>query len=409
MLSYELLEKTSKVYGDSFYLINGGIIKNNYTELLGAFQKIYRNTRIAYSYKTNYIPKVCELINNLGGDAEVVSEMELWLAKRIGIEPSKIYYNGPYKKYEYLEESMLSGVHVNLDAEYEISMVRSIASKYPEHQFEVGLRCNVDIGQEVPSRFGFDVSDGSLEKAMESIAEMSNVSVKGLHCHIPFRTIESYKKRVERMNAILDMFLEQHLSYISMGGGYMGKIDDKMLDQFDFIPPNFDDYANVVAGFMRDRYQNRNDAPTLIIEPGSALVANAMKYVTRVLNIKNARDTKIASLTGSTFQMNPSVKNMNRALEVYHAPENVETCETFDNLYMAGYTCIESDYLYKGYCGKLGTGDFVVFCNVGSYSVVMKPPFILPDIPIIEVMDDLSINVWKNGQKQEDVFNLFLF
>lgn len=407
MLSYDLLDKTATIYGDSFYLIDSEIIRNNYTELLNAFQKIYPDTRIAYSYKTNYTPHVCELINTLGGDAEIVSEMELWLAKRIGVETSKIYYNGPYKKYEYIEESLLSGVHVNLDAEYEISILSSIANKYPEHLFEVGLRCNVDIGQAIPSRFGFDVGDGSLKKAMESVLAMSNVKIAGLHCHIPFRTLESYKQRVERMNTILDMFPKQHLSYISMGGGYMGKIDERMLDQFDFAPPSFDDYANVVAGFMKDRYQNQLDRPTLIIEPGSALVANSMKYVTRVLNIKNVRDAKIASLSGSTFQMNPSVKDMNRPLEVYRSSDNVESCTHFDNLYMAGYTCIESDYLYKGYCGKLAVGDFVVFCNVGSYSVVMKPPFILPDIPIIEIMNDGSINVWKSAETSEDVFRLF--
>lgn len=159
---------------------------------------------------------------------------------------------------------------------------------------------------------------------------------------------------------------------------------------------------------MERRYQNNKERPNLIIEPGSALVANSMKYVTRVLNIKNARDIKIASLSGSTFQVNPSVKNMNRPLEVYQMPANIKSDAKFDNLYMAGYTCIESDYLYKGYSGKLGIGDYVVFGNVGSYSVVMKPPFILPDIPILEIINDSAISLWKRSQTFEDIFDLFL-
>ena len=408
MLSYELLDKIAKEYGESFYLIESAIIKENYDELLNAFQKIYQETKIAYSYKTNYTPKVCKLINDLGGAAEVVSEMELWLAKHIGVEASEIYYNGPYKKVEYIEEALLQGVHVNLDAEYEIAAVRSIANKYPDKQFAVGLRCNIDIGQEIPSRFGFDVESGDLKRAVEDIKTIANVKVTGLHCHIPFRTLETYKLRVEKMNEILDMFPQQQLSYISMGGGYMGKIDKKMSDQFDFMPPSFEDYADVVAGFMKNRYQDEEERPRLIIEPGSALVANSMKYVTKVLNIKNARDIKIASLSGSTFQINPSVKNMNRPLEVYQTPDNAKSDAEFDNLYMAGYTCIEADYLYKGYSGKLGTGDYVVFGNVGSYSVVMKPPFILPDIPILEIINDSTINLWKRTQTPEDIFGLFL-
>ena len=408
MLSYELLDRIAKKYGESFYLVESKMIKDNYNQLLRAFQTIYKETKIAYSYKTNYTPRICKLINDLGGAAEVVSEMELWLAKYIGVEMSEIYYNGPYKKMEYIEEALLQGVHVNLDAEYEIAAVRSIANKYPDKQFAVGLRCNIDIGQEVPSRFGFDVESGDLKRAVDDIKAIENVKVEGLHCHIPFRTLESYKQRVEKMNTILDILQQQQLSYISMGGGYMGKIDKKMSDQFDFKPPSFEDYADVVAGFMERRYQNNKERPNLIIEPGSALVANSMKYVTRVLNIKNARDIKIASLSGSTFQVNPSVKNMNRPLEVYQMPANIKSDAKFDNLYMAGYTCIESDYLYKGYSGKLGIGDYVVFGNVGSYSVVMKPPFILPDIPILEIINNSAINLWKRSQTFEDIFNLFL-
>ena len=408
MLSYELLDRIAKKYGESFYLVESKMIKDNYNQLLRAFQTIYKETKIAYSYKTNYTPRICKLINDLGGAAEVVSEMELWLAKHIGVEASEIYYNGPYKKVEYIEEALLQGVHVNLDAEYEIAAVCSIANKYPDKQFAVGLRCNIDIGQEIPSRFGFDVESGDLKRAVEGIKTIANVKVTGLHCHIPFRTLETYKLRVEKMNEILDMFPQQQLSYISMGGGYMGKIDKKMSDQFDFKPPSFEDYADVVAGFMERRYQNNKERPNLIIEPGSALVANSMKYVTRVLNIKNARDIKIASLSGSTFQVNPSVKNMNRPLEVYQMPANIKSDAKFDNLYMAGYTCIESDYLYKGYSGKLGIGDYVVFGNVGSYSVVMKPPFILPDIPILEIINDSAISLWKRSQTFEDIFDLFL-
>lgn len=407
MLSYNLLNKVAHEYGDSFYMLDSKVIEQNYRELLEAFRRVYSKSHIAYSYKTNYIPRVCKLIDSLGGFAEIVSEMELWLANHVGVDASNIYYNGPYKKAEYIENALLSGVHINLDAEYEIEIVQEIAKKYSEHTFEVGLRCNVDIGQEVPSRFGFDVISGELQSAMGQIASMTNVRVVGLHCHIPFRTLDTYKKRVKAMTEILDMFPQQQLAYISMGGGYMGKIDDEMLDQFSFVPPTFEDYADVIAGFMAERYGNDENAPMLIIEPGSALVANAMKYVTRVLNIKKARENEVASLTGSTFQVNPSVKDMNRPLEIYHAIDDDAGYISYENLYMAGYTCIESDYLYKGYSGKLGVGDFVVFKNVGSYSVVMKPPFILPDIPILEINSEEDIVVCKKGQTAEDVFHLF--
>lgn len=407
MLSYELLDKISMEYGDSFYLIDSGTVENNYHDMIGAFRAVYPKTRIAYSYKTNYTPRLCKLIDTLGGDAEVVSEMEMWLAGHIGVQPSRIYYNGPYKKYLYVEEALLKGIHVNLDGDYEIAMLREIAGRYPDRMFKVGLRCHIDVGQSFPSRFGFDAENGSLADAVTELSNLPNVSVTGLHCHIPFRTLESYRQRVERMNEILDGLPELPLEYISMGGGYLGKISEQMLDRFSFMPPAFTDYADVVAGFMKERYSDKPDAPTLIIEPGSAVVADAMQYVARVVNIKRVRNIDVAGMSGSTFQMNPSVKDMNRPVEVYRPADSVSAAAYYDDLYMAGYTCIESDYLYKGYQGKLGIGDFVVFHNVGSYSVVMKPPFILPDIPMLEIQDGDKVCVWKRAQTPEDVFALF--
>ena len=74
---------------------------------------------------------------------------------------------------------------------------------------------------------------------------------------------------------------------------------------------------------------------------------------------------------------------------------------------MGGYTCIESDYLYQNYNGPLTVGDFVVFESAGSYSVVMKPPFILPNVPILEVNDDLSVEVIKRQESFSDLFQTF--
>ena len=61
-------------YGDAFYLLDSEQFKKNFQELKESFGKIYPKFNIAYSYKTNYTPKFCRLINEMGGYAEVVSE-----------------------------------------------------------------------------------------------------------------------------------------------------------------------------------------------------------------------------------------------------------------------------------------------------------------------------------------------
>lgn len=402
-LSYNILDELSKEYGDSFYLLNSDIFKKNYKDMLKAFTGIYPKTRIAYSYKTNYTPKLCRMVNALGGAAEVVSEMEMWLAQDIGVNGNDIYYNGPYKKARFIEELLLHGGHVNLDAEYEIEILEKIALKYPDKSFKVGIRCQVDIGQETPSRFGFDVASGELKDAVERLNSVKNMRVSGLHCHVPYRTLDSYAKRMEKLSEILDEFPGYKWDYISLGGGYMGKVNEEIARQLSYAPPLFDDYASIIAEGMRQRFAQSNHKPILMLEPGSALVANAVRYVARVINIKTARDKQIASLTGSSYQVNPSVKDIRRPIAVYHNPQ-AAVMKEYDHLDMAGYTCIESDYLYKDYSGALEPGDFVVFDNVGSYSVVMKPPFIFPDVVMLELLENGKVEIIKRKQSPKDVF-----
>ena len=72
------------------------------------------------------------------------------------------------------------------------------------------------------------------------------------------------------------------------------------------------------------------------------------------------------------------------------------------------FTCIESDYLYRHYDGSLAVGDIVEFGNVGSYSVVLKPPFILPNFPMIDISGN-SVELIKRGEVFDDLFHTFEF
>ena len=96
-LNYKILNTLCRKYGDSFYLLDYDRFAKNYDEFLKAFTKFYPKTILAYSYKTNYTPKLCKIINEKGGFAEVVSEMEYDLAIKIGVNPQNIIVNGPYK------------------------------------------------------------------------------------------------------------------------------------------------------------------------------------------------------------------------------------------------------------------------------------------------------------------------
>ena len=84
VINQNVIRELQTTYGEAFYILDSAQFRKNFTELKDAFAKIYPNANIAYSYKTNYTPKLCKIVDALGGYAEVVSEMELEIARRIG-------------------------------------------------------------------------------------------------------------------------------------------------------------------------------------------------------------------------------------------------------------------------------------------------------------------------------------
>jgi diaminopimelate decarboxylase len=184
--NYSKLDNLSNLYGPSFYLLNTEKFENNYDDFIKAFRSIYPESFIAYSYKTNYTPKLCSLINKKGGYAEVVSEMEFDLAVKIGVSPKKIIYNGPYKSENSAKKCLLDGGIVNIDSFSEVAIIEKIAKEYPKRNISVGIRCNFDIGNTTTSRFGLDVSGDEFLEVFKRLNKLSNVKIKG--CIAIFQT-----------------------------------------------------------------------------------------------------------------------------------------------------------------------------------------------------------------------------
>ena len=103
------LNRLAASFGDAFYVLDDQRFERNFRAFEAAFRARYENTRIGYSYKTNYTPHLCRVVDSLGGYAEVVSEMEYELAERIGVDPDRIIVNGPLKSERCVSRALLGG------------------------------------------------------------------------------------------------------------------------------------------------------------------------------------------------------------------------------------------------------------------------------------------------------------
>lgn len=387
--------------GEAFYMLDSKQFISNFLELKCAFSSIYSKFNIAYSYKTNYTPKLCKIINELGGYAEVVSEMELQIALKIGVMPNKIIWNGPIKNYDYIKKFLISGGIVNIDSLEEAIEIKKIASKTTKI-LNVGIRCNFDVGDEVISRFGLDVNGEDFNNVLNIINRNSNIKLNNLQCHFAKRQLDYWPNRAKGMIEIIEK-IGIIPERIDLGGGLFGKMEDSLEKQFRYTIPEYIDYAKAVATIFDDYFKDKKIKPELIIEPGSALVGDCMKFVGTVKTIKHIRGKYFATILGS--QKNISMTGVNPPISVVYTGDN-QKC--FNNLDLVGYTCIENDVLYKNYNGKLAVNDTIIFSNCGSYSLVMKPPFILPNFPVIEVKND-GIEIIKQAEEFDMIFQTYNF
>ena len=389
-------------YGDAFYLLDSDQFRKNFLELKEAFCKIYPNFNIAYSYKTNYTPKLCKIVNALGGYAEVVSEMELEIARRIGMEPERIIWNGPIKEPKVLEEFICSGGTVNIDSLEELKVVKDIAKRYSQTLLNVGIRCNYDVGDGVVSRFGFDVDSEDFKDAIAFVVSTPYVKLINFQCHFANRQVEYWPARAKGMVELIDR-LGIIPERIDIGGGLFGKMADSLKVQFASDIPAYTVYAEAAATVFADYFRFSDVWPELIIEPGSAIVGDCMKFVGTVKTVKDVRGKKIATVLGS--QKNISMNGINPPLEVIAMGNEQREYEGLD---FVGFTCIEGDVLYHDYNGKLAHDDIVVISNCGSYSLVMKPPFILPNFPVLDICGG-TVEVIKRAETFDDIFHTFNF
>ena len=402
ILNKQVISELRKEYGDAFYLLDSEQYRNNFIELRDTFRKIYPNFNIAYSYKTNYTPKFCKIVNELGGYAEVVSEMELEIALRIGVKPNRIIWNGPIKKPQKLEEFLVAGGTDNIDSIEEFATVKDIAERHPAKTLNLGIRCNYEVGDGVVSRFGFDVDSKDFKQVLKFVTTTKNVHFINFQCHFAKRQIEYWPARAKGMVELIDC-LGIIPERIDIGGGLFGKMADSLKAQFTNEIPDYQAYAEAVAPVFADYFADKDVKPELLIEPGSAVVGDCMKFIGTVKTIKNVRGKWIATVLGS--QKNISMSGINPPMEVIAMGDEQKE---YENLDMVGFTCIEGDVLYHNYSGRLAHEDAIVIGNCGSYSLVMKPPFILPNFPVLDICGEKT-EVIKRGEVFDDLFHTFDF
>lgn len=398
----QLLEK----YGSPLYVFNDAEFIENYRHLCSAMRSYYPNYLSAYSYKTNYTPHVCKLVKSLGGYAEVVSDMELYVALKIGYKHENIVYNGPCKGPQ-MEDHVLKGGISNVDNKAEALRVVALAKAHPEIIIRIGIRINTDIGASFVSRFGLEVDSDEMDVVVAILKAQPNIKVVGLHMHVSrARYIEAWQKRIDNILYAADKYIDGDPEYIDLGSGMFADMEDYLKNQFTIKVPTYEEYAKVVAGTMAKHYDNAQNKPLLLTEPGTTVVSRYLSILTTVTGVKNIRDKHIVLVDADYHNTGETSRMMKVPFTHYRCGGGEESGAQPD---IMGFTCLEQDYIFKEFPEKVKVGDVIEFRNIGGYSVVYKPPFIQPCCAMVAVGEDGNVKLIKERESFEDIFKTYIF
>lgn len=409
MTDPETVAKLAEQYGSAFFIFDEESYLQNLRDLNEAFTEEYANIALGYSFKTNYMPRICQLARQSGVLAEVVSELEYDLALQVGYSSEQIIFNGPIKTKEVLFRAFDGGSTVHFDSEAEIDILEQyLRSENPRTPVRCAIRCNFRIDGEQLTRFGINAEDDSILEAYDRLFALEGCAPVGIHCHFSTsgRSLESYAERARKIIATSKrVFAGRRLEYIDIGGGYFGKMPQALLERFPCKVPTYAEYAEVVGGEMKRNFPDED--VQLILEPGTMVVADTMKFYCQVSHVKHIGEKPFAVVHGSIHNIKPNGKS-SIFPSIHIVPMGLDEPEHLVDADICGYTCIEEDVLASGYNGSIARGDFLAFDNVGSYSTMYKPPFIKGQ-PTILAKRGNDYSVVKREETIDDIFQTYVF
>ena len=352
-----------------YYILNENELDASLNGFKSAIRSKCENSIPSYSVKTNSLPYIIKRAGQMGYFAEVVSDDEYELALYCGFSKDRIVFNGPFKSKDVFIDSIRNGSIVNIETFRELEWL----SQLPDDKvFEVGLRMNINISSISPddenhiddnSRFGFSCESGDFDKAISILQSLPNVHLNCIHIHRTSRT-----RSISFYSNLIDYALGElnkrgiKVRLIDIGGGYFGQMPGK---------PTYMEYASVISDRIRAHHF---ESSTVIIEPGNAIVASCLSFVTSVIDVKRHDDRFFITIDGSRIDVDPFFRKRDFFKSFIYESEEGSIAPM---QIIGGCTCLENDRLMELQNHRLlSIGDQIHFHRVGAYTMTLTPLFI---------------------------------
>ena len=358
------------------------------------------NHLVCFAVKANPNIAILNLFAKLGAGFDIVSGGELARVLAAGGDAQKIVFSGVGKTADEMRAALSAGIFCfNVESSSELKRLNTVAGEMGKIA-PVSLRVNPNVDAKTHPYIStglknnkFGVAFDEAISVYEQAANMSNIAVHGVDCHIGSQITE-LAPFIEALDLILGLVdaLEAkgiHISHIDVGGG-IG------ITYADETPPEFTTYAKSILA----KLTNRN--VKLLFEPGRALVGNAGVLLTKVEYLKMGEAKNFAIVDAAMNDL------MRPALyDAYHDIQAVKPRAGEVSTYeIVGPVCETGDFLGHDRNLNLQEGDLLAIKSAGAYGMSMASNYNTRGRAAEIMVDGDKAFVIRSREKIADLFAL---
>ena len=251
---------------------------------------------VFYASKAFTCTALAHWISEIGIGIDVATGGELAVALAGGVDPEKIELHGNNKSVAEIDRGVSLGIYsIVMDSLHEIDRVAEAARKHGKRQ-AVLIRLTPGIQAHTHEsistahedvKFGFSISSGAAWAAVEKIAQLPELELRGVHCHIGSQIFgtEAFEIASDRLLGFMAKYRDAYgaeLPELDLGGGYgIAYLENEVtVEPSDVLP--------VIGKAIREACaQYSLQLPTISIEPGRNIVGPTMFTLYEVGTVKD--------------------------------------------------------------------------------------------------------------------------
>ena len=370
----------AKKFGTPLYIMDEAHIRDICRQYHTSFVEGMENAEVIYASKAFSTLAMCRIIDEEGLGLDVVSGGELYTALEANFSAKRIYFHGNNKSREELAMAITAGVgRIVVDNFHEMSILNELAEEL-NHRVDILLRITpgieahtheyIQTGQ-IDSKFGFTLSNGTADRALDLALSCPFLVVKGIHAHIGSQIFEldSFRHEVQIMiNYMADILKRTGclLQELNLGGGfgiYYASGDD---------PAQISEYAKTVQAALEEACQDQKfPRPKIIVEPGRSIVGTAGTTLYTVGSIKEIPEIRKYVAVDGGMADNPRPALYQARYEAVLANRANE--EAVESVSITGKCCESGDMLIWDIdLPKAISGDLLAVSCTGAYNYSMS-------------------------------------